>query len=73
VGSTEPVRNELVGESHRYREATGSNQVEAPNPSGLHTHNCTNCVHNCDDHSLLNLNSVEVNQVNNLFLDLLPT
>ena len=73
MGSKEPVRNELVGESHRYREVMGSNPVEALNFSGFYIHNCMNCVHNCEDHSLLNLNSVEVNQVNNLFLDLLPT
>ena len=43
---------QLVRASHWYREVTGSNPVE----SWLFQDsisNCLNCVHNCDDHSLL--------------------
>ena len=40
---------QLLRASHRYREVTGSNPVEVLTFSG----NYLNCVHNCDDHSLL--------------------
>ena len=43
----------LVRASHRYREVTGSNHVEVLNFSGFHIRNFINCVHNCEDHSLL--------------------
>ena len=44
---------ELVRASPRYRKVTGSNPVEVLNFSGFYIHNCINCVHNCEDHSLL--------------------
>ena len=44
---------QLVRASHRYREVTGSNPVEVLNFSGFYIRNCINCVHNCEDHSLL--------------------
>ena len=43
----------MVRASHRYREVTGSNPVEDLNFSGFYIRNCINCVHNCEDHSLL--------------------
>ena len=46
---------QLVRASHRYREVTGSNPVEVLTFSGLYIRNCINCVHNCEDHSLLEL------------------
>ena len=42
----------LVRASHRYREVTGSNHVEVL-ISGFHIRNFMSCVHNCEDHSLL--------------------
>ena len=43
----------LVRASHWYREVTGSNHVEVLNFSGFHIRNFMKCVHNCEDHSLL--------------------
>ena len=45
---------QLVRASHRYREVTGSNPVEVLTFS---IRNCFNCVHNCDDHSLLKIDN----------------
>ena len=41
--------------AHRYREVTGSNPVEVLTFSGFYIRNCLNCVHNCKDHSLLEI------------------
>ena len=41
---------QLVKASHQYREVTGSNPVKSWIFSGF-LRNCTNCVHNCEDHS----------------------
>ena len=38
---------------NRYREVTGSNALETLNFSGFYIRNCINCVHNYEDHSLL--------------------
>ena len=43
---------QLVRASHRYREVTGSNPVEVLIFQAS-IRNCLNCVHNCDDHGLL--------------------
>ena len=43
---------ELVRASHRCSEVTGSNPVEVLTFQAF-IHNCLNCVHNCEDHSLL--------------------
>ena len=51
VGSKGPV----VTASHRYREVTGPNPFEVPNFSGFYIRNGMNCVHNYEDHSLLNI------------------
>ena len=48
---------QLVSPSHRYHEVTGSNPVEVLNFSGFYIRNCINCVHNCEDHSLLDFTS----------------
>ena len=48
---------QLVRASHRYREVLGSNPVEVLTFSGFCIRNCLNCVHNCDDHSLLDFKS----------------
>ena len=48
---------QLVRASHRYHEVTGSTPVEVLNCSGFYIRNCINCVHNCEDHSLLDLTS----------------
>ena len=34
---------------------TGSNPVEVLTFSGFYIRSCINCVHNCEDHSLLNI------------------
>ena len=47
----------LVRASHQYYEVTDSNPVEALNFSGFYIRNCINCVHNCEDHSLLDFTS----------------
>ena len=47
---------QLVRASHRYREVTGSNPVEVLTFQAS-IHNCLSCVHNCDDHSLLDFKS----------------
>ena len=44
---------QLVRASHRYRKVTGSNLVEVLTFSEASIRNCLNCVHNCDDHGLL--------------------
>ena len=44
---------QLLRASHRYREGTGSNHVEAAWLFQASIRSCLNCVHNCDDHSLL--------------------
>ena len=50
------------GASHQYREVTGSNPVEVLNFSGFYLRNCINCVHNCEDHSLLDSTVLKVTQ-----------
>ena len=45
---------QLVGALHRFRVVTCSNHVEVLTFSG-NCLNCLNCVHNCDDHSSLDL------------------
>ena len=62
VGSNEPVRNECeviyeIFHDNRYREVTGSNALETLNFSGFYIRNCINCVHNYEDHSLLDFTS----------------
>ena len=37
--------------SHRYREVTGSSPVEVLKFFPASLRNCTNCDHNCEDHS----------------------
>ena len=44
---------QLVRASHRYRGVTGSNPVEILKFSGFYIRNCTNCVHNYENRSLL--------------------
>ena len=44
---------QLVRASHWCCEITGSNPVEVLPFSGFYIRNCLNCVHNCEDHSLL--------------------
>ena len=51
---------QLVRASHRYCEVTGSNPVEVLNFSGFYIGSCMICVHNCEDHSLLDLTNVLV-------------
>ena len=48
---------QLVRASHRYREVTGWNPVEVLNFSGFYIRNYINCVHSCEDHSLLDFTS----------------
>ena len=48
--------DDVVRASHRYREVTRSNPVEVLTFSGFYTQ-LLNCVHNCDDQSLLDLKS----------------
>ena len=48
---------QLVRASHRYRKVTGLNPVEVLICSGLYIRSCINCVHNCEDHSLLDFTS----------------
>ena len=43
---------------HRYREVTGSNDVEFLTFSGFYIGNCITCIHNCEDHSLLDFTSI---------------
>ena len=45
---------QLVRASHWYCEVTGSNPVEVLTFPGFYIRNCLNCVHNCEDHNLLN-------------------
>ena len=47
---------QLLRASHRYREVTGSNPVEVLTFQAS-LRNCLNCVHRCDDHSLLDFKS----------------
>ena len=47
---------QLVRVSHLYREVTGSNPVEVLTFQAS-IRNCLNCVHNCEDHSLLDFKS----------------
>ena len=47
---------QLVRASQRYREVTGSKSVEVLLYEASLC-NCLNCVHNCDDHSLLDFKS----------------
>ena len=50
---------QLVGASHQYREVTGSNPVYKSwhfQPSKI-IHNCINCFHNWENHSLLDFTS----------------
>mgnify|MGYP000444687548 CR=1 FL=1 len=47
---------QLVRASHQYREVMGSNPVEVLTFSAF-LRNCLNCVHNCDDHTLLDFKS----------------
>ena len=49
---------QLIRASHRYREGSGSNLAEVLNFSGFYRRNCVNCVHDCEDHSLLDLASL---------------
>ena len=49
---------QLVRASHRYHEVWGSNPVEVLNFPGFYIPNCINCVHDCEDHSLLDLASL---------------
>ena len=61
---------QLVWASHRYCEVTGSkwNLVEVLTFSGFCTQLLKNCVHNCDDHSLLGKSNVLIiNGTVNLF------
>ena len=46
---------QLVKASHRCHEVTGSNPVEVLTFSAFYIRHCINlyCVHNCEDHSLL--------------------
>ena len=44
---------QLVTASHRYRKVTGLNLVEILKCPGLYIRSCINCVHNYEDHSLL--------------------
>ena len=63
TGSLEPINDQFpnnsgfiaqsVSASHWYREVTGSNPIEVLTFSGFYIRNCINCVHNCQDHSLL--------------------
>ena len=49
---------QLVRASHRYREVTGSNPVWGLDFfRHLYAIACSNCIHNCDDHSLLDFKS----------------
>ena len=48
--------DDVVRASHRYREVTGLNPVEVLTFSGFYRQ-LLNCVHNCNDHSLLDLKS----------------
>ena len=47
---------QLVRASHQYREVMGSNPVEVLTFLAFLC-NCLNCVHNCDDHTLLDFKS----------------
>ena len=49
--------SQLVRASHRYREVTGSNPAEVLNFSGFYIRSCINCVHNCEDRSVLDFTS----------------
>ena len=40
-----------------FETVTGSNLVEVLNFSGFYIRNYINCVHNCEDHSLLDFTS----------------
>ena len=53
----ETFNAQLVRASDGCREVTGSNPVEVLTLSGFYIHHCINCVHNCEDHSLLDLTS----------------
>ena len=48
---------QLVRASYCCRGVTGSNPVEVLTISGLYILNCINCIHNCEDHSLLDFTS----------------
>ena len=43
----------FIRASQGYREVLGSNLNEVLNFSDLYIRSCINCVHNCEDHSLL--------------------
>ena len=49
--------SQLVRASDRYREVTGSNPAEVLNFSGFCIRSCINCVHNSEDHSVLDFTS----------------
>ena len=48
---------QLVRASQHYCEVTGSNLVEVLNFTGFYIRNCITCVHNWEDHSLLDFKS----------------
>ena len=48
MSSNEPVKNECEVIYEMFHEMIGPLTF-----SGFYIHNCINCVHNCEDHSLL--------------------
>ena len=63
---------QLVRVSHRYHELTGPNPVAVLTFSSFYICNCINCIHNCEDHRLLDdLFHISFHHSNWLIVDLL--